>query len=338
MTEYVEQVDQLREADELIGWLRNYAADRVGSRLIDERRMVPPHVVLDFGNAGLFGLHTRGGDLAYGPSTFARLRFGHVNTLRILEQLAAIDLTLATVVSAHANGAAAIEWFGTTPLRDEWNGLLTTGRALAGFALTESSSGSNPGSLTTRAVREPSGKWRISGHKYLVDHGSWASVFTVFALTSTPGSGPIQISAFAVPRNASGLVVGEESPTMGLRGMSQTSLTLANVVINAEGLIGEVGQGLEVARRVLDFARLNLSAKAIGGTKRCLQLLHRYASRREIGTGLLWENAVTAMRAADLVRELDAVQRVVYSLARRFDDAPSMGSYSWVDEVPSGSL
>src|SRR5262249_32741261 len=93
-----------RRADELIFWLREYADSRINSRLIDERRSIPPYIILDFGNRGLLGLQV--------PEHYGGLALRHRDCLRVLEQLAAIDLTLATVVFLHnSNGIRPIQHF-----------------------------------------------------------------------------------------------------------------------------------------------------------------------------------------------------------------------------------
>src|SRR5829696_2571087 len=80
------EASQSRErADELIGWLRSYASDRINSRLIDERRCIPPHLVLDLGNRGVLGMQV--------PSQSGGLGLGNRDAMRVVEQLAAIDLT-----------------------------------------------------------------------------------------------------------------------------------------------------------------------------------------------------------------------------------------------------
>ena len=101
-----------RRADELIGWLRGYAADRINSRLIDERRCIPPYIILDFGNRGLLGMQV--------PEAYGGLGLRHVDHLRVLEQLGAIDLTLALVVFIHGtNGIRPIQYYATPALREE---------------------------------------------------------------------------------------------------------------------------------------------------------------------------------------------------------------------------
>ncbi len=93
-------------ADELIGWLRGYAADRINSRLMDERRCIPPYILLDFGNRGMMGMPV--------PESYGGLGLRHADTLRVLEQLAAIDLTLAAVVFLNGtNGIRPIQGHAT---------------------------------------------------------------------------------------------------------------------------------------------------------------------------------------------------------------------------------
>src|SRR3954454_7723159 len=90
-------------ANDLIGWLRRYAPDRINSRLMDERRCIPPYIVLDFGNRGIMGLQV--------PQTHAGLGLRLVDSLRVLEQVAAIDVNLAAVVFLHnTNGIRPIQY------------------------------------------------------------------------------------------------------------------------------------------------------------------------------------------------------------------------------------
>ena len=114
--------------DDLIFWLREYAASRINSQLTDERRSIPPYVVLDLGNRGLLGLQVQ--------KQFGGLGLAHTDTVRVLEQLGAIDLTLATFVSTHANGVHTIERYGRPSLQEELLPKLAAGREISAFALT----------------------------------------------------------------------------------------------------------------------------------------------------------------------------------------------------------
>ncbi|HEY6050514.1 MAG TPA: acyl-CoA dehydrogenase family protein, partial [Thermoanaerobaculia bacterium] len=297
-------------ADELISWLRVYAETHIDSAAIDERRAIPAHIVVDFGNRGLFGLRV--------PRRHGGLELAQVDVVRVLQQLAAIDLTLATFVSSHAIGLHTIEKFGRTALREELLPDLATGRAISAFALTERGAGSNPRAIETRADPDGAGGWVLNGDKYFVDSASWASVVTVFARTPEEGRASA-VSAFAVRRGTPGLTIGREQLTMGMRGMVQHDVHLRDVRVDAGSLLGRPGAGLEISQDTLSIARLNLAAKAVGGMKRCLQLLHRFAARRRVATGLLWDNPVTSSRAGQLVSAVASVEALVNRISEDLD-------------------
>lgn len=134
-----------QRADDLIAWLRDYAEHHINSRLIDKRRTIPPYIVLDFGNRGLLGLQMSPTDGGAG--------LNHDDTMRLIEQAGAIDLTLATFFSNHNFwGLHPIQKFATESTKSDWLPRLVTGRQLAGFALTEPEARSNPRALATQAL------------------------------------------------------------------------------------------------------------------------------------------------------------------------------------------
>ncbi|HYK41929.1 MAG TPA: amino acid adenylation domain-containing protein [Thermoanaerobaculia bacterium] len=297
-------------ANAIISWLRTYAEAHVDPAAIDERRSIPPHVVLDFGNRGLFGLRV--------PRRHGGLELTQTDTVRVLQQLAAIDLTVATLVSSHAIGLHTIQKFGRAALKEELLPELATGRMLSAFALTERVAGSNPRAIETRAESDGRGGWVLNGEKYFVDSASMAGVFTIFARTPEEGRAS-GISVFAVRRGTPGLTVGRELLTMGMRGMVQHDVHLRDVHVGADSILGEPGAGIAISQDTLSAARLNLAAKAVGAMKRCLQLLHRFATRRRVATGLLWNNPVTSSRAGQLVSATEAVQALVKRIAESMD-------------------
>ena len=131
--------------DDLIFWLRKYAASRINSQLTDERRSIPPYIILDFGNRGLLGLQVQ--------KQFGGLGLSQTDTVRVLEQVGAIDLTLATFLSTHANGVHTIQRYGCLSLQEELLPKFAAGREISAFALTEPCAGSNPQAIETRAVK-----------------------------------------------------------------------------------------------------------------------------------------------------------------------------------------
>ena len=325
------EASQSRErADELIGWLRSYASDRINSRLIDERRCIPPHLVLDFGNRGVLGMQV--------PSQFGGLGLGNRDAMRVVEQLAAIDLTLATfTVNQNFLGIRPIQRHGTQALRHDLLPILARGRELAAFALTELGAGSNPQSLSATGVPRAAGGWRLRGTKIWSGSASWAGVINVFVRVIAANGEPGGITGFVVRSGAPGLRHGPEALTMGMRGMVQSSLHLDSVPVDSAHLLGRVGAGMDAAQDSLTFTRLAIGAKSVGGMKRCLQLMDRHAARRSVATGRLLDSPITLARLSDLIAATTAVDALVAEVCELLDQGRSVPMEAYIACKTSGS-
>jgi acyl-CoA synthetase (AMP-forming)/AMP-acid ligase II/alkylation response protein AidB-like acyl-CoA dehydrogenase/acyl carrier protein len=308
--------DSRASADAMNAWLRQYAARRLNSRLIDERRTIPPYLVLDLGNHGFFGLQA--------PREFGGLALCATDLVRVLEQLAAIDLTLATLVGVHNGlGLRPLLQFGSAPLRRRLLPQLASGRQLAAYAQTEPQAGSNPLAMQTRALRAPGG-WRVTGHKHLIGLGAWAGMLTVLAKACDAGGAALGVIALMVAEDARGLAQGPEALTMGMRGMVQNTVVLDDVFVPDEQVLLAPGEGMEVARDAMGYARLGIGALCVGAMKRCAQLMARYCSRREVGTGRLADNPVTVARLHELTCAVDATEALVGAIAGALDTGAAL--------------
>ena len=275
--------------NELIDWLRFYANQRINSRLIDERRCIPPYIVLDFGKQGLLGMQV--------PQKYGGLGLSYRDTVRVFEQLGAIDLTLASFVGVHhALGTRPLMNFAQASLRDQWLPLVAQGRELAAFAITEPGAGSNPKAIASTATPNPQGGWNLHGEKVWIGSGAWAGIINVFVQQLDQNQQPLGITGFAVSQDTIGFLQGPEALTMGMRGMVQNSILLKDVPVDSQQLLGEPGAGMDVAQDAMMFGRLGLGAISVGGMKRCAQLMLRYAQRRSISTGSLLNNPITLIR------------------------------------------
>ncbi len=295
------------KTDQLIQWLRTYANEQINSRLIDERRCIPPHIVLDFGNQGLLGMQV--------PSEYGGLGLNNIETLRILEQLGAIDTTLALFVGLNnILGIRPILKFGNNTLKAELLPKLATGRELAAFALTEPSAGSNPQAIESTATNN-SGGWLLNGTKIWSGSAAWAGAINVFVKHPEAGG----ISGFVARRGTPGLRQGPEALTMGMRGMVQNAVYLNDVLVEKNSLLGEAGKGLSVAQDAMMYGRLAIAAASIGGMKRCAQLMLRYSQRRLISTGRLINNPFILSRLNQLTAEITAIETLVNRIAQLLD-------------------
>ena len=293
---------------DLLQWLRHYAGESINSRLIDERRCISPGVVLDFGNRGILGMQV--------PKTYAGLGFGHVHMLRVLEQLGAIDPTLALFVGLNnVLGIRPILHSAHPDIQAEWLPRLAAGRELAAFALTEPGAGSNPNALRSKVLNHRENRWRLQGEKIWSGSAAWAGIINVF-VQHPDASG---ISGFLVTKGTPGLRQGPEAPTMGMRGMVQNTVYLDAVPVSANQLLGQAGKGMAIAQDAMMYGRLAIAAACIGGMKRCAQLMLRYGSRRTVATGRLLENPVLLTRLGGLTAKISALSALVDWMAQRLD-------------------
>ncbi len=299
-------------ADGLLEWLRDYASFRINSRLIDRRRCIPPHIVLDFGNRGFFGLQV--------PLNYGGIGLNNVDTLRVIEQLGAIDQTLTLFVGNHnVLGVRPIMKYASLAQKEQLLPNLATGREIAAYALTEPGAGSNPRAISARAIPNPNGGWLLEGCKIWSGSAAWSSVINIFVQQLDPDGKPMGISGFVVPQRTKGLRQGPEALTMGMRGMVQNAIFLNGVSVTPEQLLGEPGAGIKVAQDAMMQGRLGLAAGCIGGMKRCAQLMLRYGERRSISTGLLLDNPVTLVRLRDLTAAITVLENLVFTTAELLD-------------------
>jgi len=299
-----------RTTEELIRWLRDYASERVDSRWIDERKCIPPHVILDFGNRGLFGMTT--------PSTHGGLGLSHRDTFAVFEQLGFIDLCLATHTANVTLAARTIEANACAAVAARHVRRLAEGRSIAAFALTEPTAGSDLGALAASAIRTKAGRWVLDGEKRWIGGGAWAELISVFCIAKGVDGTLIGPTCFLVERGP-GVIVKNEADTLGMLGMVQSTLVFEKVELEDRDVLGSLGGGLQVAQRAMMFNRLCLSAIALGGVQRCLQLIDNYTGQRRVAIGRLSESLVVRSLRNDLIASAMILNRALEETAGLLD-------------------
>ncbi len=304
-----------KRADSLRAWLRDYAGRRINSRLIDERRCIPPHVTLDFGNRGLFGMHVeeRFGGLALHCRDFAG----------VLQQAAALDLGLGTwLLTSMFPGVRPIAAFGSDSLKDAVLPDLAAGRVLAGYGQTEPSAGTHFPAMEARAIATGRGTWLVSGDKVWIGNATWAGILTVMA-HEVEGDRRRGLNAYAIPMDEPGVVFGRELMSLGMRGMVQSEISFRDVEVGAESILCGRGRGLDVGVDSMCMSRFAIAATCIGAMKRCATQMARFASRRHIATGGLDEHPVFRAAFGEVCARIEAAEAVLESCGELLDESGS---------------
>src|SRR3954468_24005980 len=229
----------------------------------------------------------------------------------IVEQVGRADSSARTVVSVQTSlVAGSIERWGTEDQKREWLPRLCSGEALGCFALTEPDAGSDPAGLRTSATETDSG-WTISGNKMWISMGNVSDVALVFAQTD-PGKRHKGLACFLVPTANDGYTSQEIHGKLGLRSSDTAEISLDEVEVGEEALLGEVGDGFKVAMSALDNGRYSVAAGCVGICDGCVDASVAYAKdRHQFGVPIASFQLVQEL-IADMIVKRDAARLLVY--------------------------
>jgi butyryl-CoA dehydrogenase len=232
----------------------------------------------------------------------------------IVEEVGRGDSAMRTVVSVQTSlVCSTIERFGTEEQKREWLPRLCSGDALGCFGLTEPDTGSDAANLSTRATPRDGG-WRLSGRKQWISMGNHADVALVFAQTD-PDQGHRGLACFLVPHESPGFSSTEIHGKLGLRASDTAELSLDDVDLPAEALLGEVGDGFRIAMSALDSGRFSVAAGCVGICQGCVDASVAYATERhQFGRPIAGFQLVQEL-IADMVVDTEAARSLVWRAA-----------------------
>jgi len=260
----------------------------------DDAQHFPVEVIPRLASLGLMGIQV--------PEAYGGAGLAGIDYCICIEELARVDPSVALSVAAH-NGlcAAHILMFGTEAQKRTYLTPLAQGEKLGGWALTESSSGSDAASMRTTAVRSDS-SWIVNGSKAFTTHGKAGDILVVMAVTNRT-AGSKGISAFIVEKGTRGLAAGKKEDKLGMRASETCEVLFEQCALPAAQMLGAEGQGFINAMQVLDAGRIGIAALAVGLAQGAYEAALRYAQERRafgkaIGTfqGVQWKLADDATR------------------------------------------
>ena len=229
----------------------------------------------------------------------------------IVEQVGRVDSSARTVVSVQTSlVAGAIERWGTEDQKREWLPRLCSGEALGCFALTEPDAGSDPASMRTRAKQTDSG-WTITGNKMWISMGNVSELALVFAQTD-PEKKHKGLACFLVPTASDGYSSQEIHGKLGLRSSDTAEISLDDIEVPEDALLGEVGDGFKIAMSSLDNGRYSVAAGCVGICDGCVDASVAYAKeRQQFGVPIASFQLVQEL-IADMIVKRDAARLLVY--------------------------
>src|SRR5450755_1408045 len=297
--------------------LKDFAKKRLPDEVLrdlDERDECPVEIVHDMCNPDQLGIQ-----LLFVPEEFGGMGGGTFDVYCVCEEMARIDLGVATAVLATFLGSDPITVGATPEQKKIWLTKIAEEGILFAYGATEPEAGSDLGSLRTTAdpVREGDRVvgYRINGNKQWISNGGIADAYTILANTA---AGP---SWFIVEKGAKGFAHDEPEDKHGIRLSNTAALSLSDVYVDVDRLVGGVeGQGLNQAQAVFGYTRLMVATFGLGGGWAALDRAIPYSTKRiQAGAPLSEKQGYTHKLIVPHVARLEAARSYIEETAERID-------------------
>jgi alkylation response protein AidB-like acyl-CoA dehydrogenase len=297
--------------------LKDFAKKRLPDevlRELDERDECPLEIVRHMCSPDKLGIQ-----LLFVPEEFGGMGGGAFDVYCVCEEMAHIDLGVATAVLATFLGSDPIT-VGATPAQKKiWLTRIAEEGILFAYAATEPEAGSDLGALRTTA--DPVSQdgrvvgYKINGNKQWISNGGIADAYSVLANTT---SGP---SWFIVEKDAKGFTHDEPEDKHGIRLSNTAALAFNDVYVDADRLVGGVeGQGLNQAQAVFGYTRLMVAAFGLGAGWSALDRAIPYSTKRiQAGAPLSQKQGYTHKLIVPNVARLEAARSYIEETAERID-------------------
>ncbi len=289
--------------------VRDFVAKEVRpkARHIDETGEFPWDAIRKMGGLGLLGLDV--------SETYGGMGADSISVAILFEELGAGCGSTALVAEAHlCLGTAAINLFGNEEQKQAYLVPLATGQSLAGLGLTEPGAGSDLKNGVRTTAHKDGQEWVINGSKMWLTNGGVAD-YVVLLVRTNPEGGSHSLSQIIVPTDTPGFQVGPPEKKMGLHGAWSHAVSLEDVRVPLDNLLGEEGHGLQQSLAVLDGGRIAIAALALGLGRAAYEAALRYARERQTFGQPIFEHQAIRFKLVDMATRLEAARWLIYRAA-----------------------
>jgi len=301
-----------------------YARERVEPNAHDwhlKDELIPMEIIEELAEMGVFGLTI--------PEEYGGFGLSKASMVVVSEELSRGYIGVGSLGTRSEIAAELILCGGTEEQKNQWLPKISSGEILPTAVFTEPNTGSDLGSLRTRAVKTDDG-WEVTGNKTWITHAARTHVMTLLARTDPDTTDHRGLSMFLAektpgtdenPFPTPGMT-GGEIEVLGYRGMKEYELGFDGFKIAEDNLLGgETGQGFKQLMQTFESARIQTAARAIGVAQAALDVAMQYAQdRKQFGKSLINFPRVSGKLAMMAVEIMIARQLTYYSAWQKDHD------------------
>ncbi|HZD10700.1 MAG TPA: acyl-CoA dehydrogenase [Candidatus Binatia bacterium] len=274
----------------------------------DESGEFPLETVRQMGSLGFMGIEI--------PEEYGGVGMDTIAYVLALEEISKADASHGTIMSVNNSLVCyALYKYGSEEQKQKYLVPVASGQKIGAYSLTEPMSGSDAGTMRSRAVLDEDGTcYLINGRKSWVTSAPVADVILLFTMTD-PQQAHHGITAFIVETDKPGFARGKTEPKLGIRASATSEITFDDYQCPVENRVGEEGEGFKIAMVVLDAGRIGIAAQALGIAEAALDASIAYAREREAFGQKIGEFQMIQQKLADMKCRIDASRLLIYRAA-----------------------
>lgn len=278
----------------------------------------PFETIKQMGELGLMGIEV--------PEEYGGAEMDAISYVLAMVEISKADAAHGVIMSVNNSlFCHSILRFGTEEQKKRHLEPAASGETIGAYALTEPTSGSDAGSMKSRAVLSQDGThYTLNGRKSWITSGPVADAMVVFVMTD-PEKRNRGITAFIIEADMPGFVVGKTEPKLGIRASATCEIVMENLRCPVENRLGAEGQGFKIAMVVLDAGRIGIASQALGIAEAAYQASLQYAREREAFGRFIGQFQMIQQQLADMRTRIEASRLLVYSAALAKERAKETG-------------
>lgn len=284
----------------------------------DESGDFPLETIRKMGEMGLMGIEV--------PEDYGGAGMDTLAYVLTMIEVAKADASHSTIVSVNNSlYCHAIMQFGTEEQKRKYVTPVASGQKIGAYSLTEPMSGSDAGTMESRAVLNDAGThYVINGRKSWVTSGPVADYVVLFTMTE-PEKKHRGVTAFLVEADQPGFIRGKKEPKLGIRASATSEIVYEDYQCPVENILGKPGDGFKIAMAVLDAGRIGIAAQALGIAEAAYEASVQYARERQAFGGPIGQFQMIQQKIADMKTRIEAARLLIYNAVAAKERAKRTG-------------